>query len=51
MCQRCGEEISIKRLRAVPWAAYCIRCQADIDAERGSRQSTETPDEVFEFQP
>jgi DnaK suppressor protein len=49
MCQRCDEEISIKRLLAVPWTAYCIRCQADIDAEHGPRQSTPAPDEVFEF--
>ncbi|MBC8164613.1 MAG: TraR/DksA C4-type zinc finger protein [Bryobacteraceae bacterium] len=23
----CGEPISSKRLRAVPWASNCIRCQ------------------------
>jgi len=26
-CQECGEPISDKRLRAVPWARHCIRCQ------------------------
>lgn len=26
-CQNCGEEIQPKRLDAIPWAAYCIRCQ------------------------
>lgn len=27
ICQECGECISEKRLRAIPWAAYCINCQ------------------------
>ena len=26
-CQNCGEDIQPKRLDAIPWAAYCIRCQ------------------------
>jgi len=30
-CLHCEEEISIKRLNAVPWAAYCISCQEMVD--------------------
>lgn len=30
-CLHCEEEISPKRLNAVPWAPYCIRCQEDAD--------------------
>jgi DnaK suppressor protein len=26
-CDNCGEPIQPKRLDAVPWAHYCIRCQ------------------------
>lgn len=26
-CINCGEEINGKRLEAIPWARYCIRCQ------------------------
>lgn len=26
-CLNCGEEIQAKRLDAVPWTPYCIRCQ------------------------
>ena len=26
-CQNCGNDIQAKRLDAIPWAAYCIRCQ------------------------
>lgn len=27
VCLRCDSDISIKRLSAVPWAAYCLNCQ------------------------
>jgi len=27
ICMECEEEISIKRLDAVPWARYCVTCQ------------------------
>ena len=38
VCLHCEEDISIKRLHAVPWAAYCISCQeiADRNQEEGS---------------
>jgi DnaK suppressor protein len=26
-CVNCGQEILPKRLEAIPWARYCIRCQ------------------------
>lgn len=31
-CEGCGKEIATRRLRAVPWARYCLVC-----AERGER--------------
>src|SRR6185312_11030649 len=31
VCQHCDEEISSKRLKALPWAVYCIHCQDLID--------------------
>ena len=30
-CLHCDEEISQKRLRAVPWATLCIDCQESAD--------------------
>ncbi len=27
ICEGCGEEISPNRLKALPWARYCIPCQ------------------------
>ena len=32
-CVRCGEDISEKRLEAVPWATMCIRCQEETETE------------------
>lgn len=31
VCLHCEEEISSKRMAAVPWAAFCIECQEKID--------------------
>jgi len=33
ICLRCDEDISLKRLKALPWAAYCINCQDAADRE------------------
>lgn len=30
-CLMCGEAISPKRLEAVPWTPYCIRCQEKVE--------------------
>jgi DnaK suppressor protein len=37
-CLHCEEEISPKRLAAVPWAPFCIQCQeqADRNQEEGN---------------
>jgi DnaK suppressor protein len=31
VCLHCEEDILPKRLTAVPWAAFCIKCQEQID--------------------
>src|SRR5258707_10097650 len=31
ICMHCEEDISPKRLNAVPWTAYCIKCQQAAD--------------------
>src|SRR3974377_336639 len=33
-CLECDEEISPKRLKALPWASCCVRCQEIADRER-----------------
>jgi DnaK suppressor protein len=36
VCLECEEQISIKRLAAVPWARYCVTCQEAIAARVAS---------------
>ena len=36
ICVECEEEISPKRLAAVPWAAYCLHCQEIHDAQEAA---------------
>jgi DnaK suppressor protein len=31
VCLHCDEDISPKRVNAVPWAAFCIKCQEQVD--------------------
>ncbi len=44
-CLHCEEEISPKRLNAVPWAPYCIRCQEAAD--RHEFQPAESLEELL----
>jgi DnaK suppressor protein len=37
VCVRCEEDISPKRLAAVPWTPFCIRCQEIADRSQGRR--------------
>jgi len=43
ICVHCEEEISPKRLNAVPWTPYCIQCQeqADRNKEEGNENFEE----------
>src|SRR4249920_3919521 len=34
VCMHCEEDISPKRLNAVPWTSFCIRCQEAADANQ-----------------
>jgi DnaK suppressor protein len=36
VCLRCEEDIPEKRLKALPWAAYCVSCQEAIDRQRAA---------------
>ena len=31
ICQRCGQEIPVERLEALPYAPYCISCQTHLE--------------------
>lgn len=41
VCLECEEEISQKRLQAVPWATLCLACQEESDWNR--QQEVENP--------
>jgi len=43
ICMHCEEDIKIKRLDAVPWTKYCIKCQEAADRHEFE---TETHDGV-----
>ena len=45
ICLHCEEEIKPKRLDAVPWAGYCIRCQEAAD--RHEFASVESLDDLL----
>jgi RNA polymerase-binding transcription factor len=36
VCLRCDEPIPEKRLKALPWAAYCVPCQEKVEAQRAA---------------
>jgi DnaK suppressor protein len=38
VCLRCEEPIAEKRLQAIPWASYCVRCQDTIDRHHALRE-------------
>jgi DnaK suppressor protein len=37
VCLCCDDEISLKRLQAIPWTALCIRCQEAADRDDQGR--------------
>lgn len=45
ICGHCEEEISPKRLAAVPWASFCIRCQEAAD--RREQEPVESLDNLL----
>ena len=45
VCLHCEEDISLKRLNAVPWAPYCIACQEVAD--RNQEEGVETLDDLL----
>jgi DnaK suppressor protein len=47
ICLHCEEEIKPKRLDAVPWTKYCIRCQEASDRHEFETESAETLDELL----
>jgi DnaK suppressor protein len=49
ICLRCEEEIPEKRLKALPWAAYCVPCQETVDRMRAAGESVDDENDVSEL--
>jgi DnaK suppressor protein len=47
VCMHCDEEIKPKRLDAVPWTKYCIRCQEAADRHEFESDAPENLDELM----
>src|SRR5689334_1245062 len=47
ICMHCEEDIKPKRLDAVPWAKYCIRCQEAADRHEFEPEQGDTIDELL----
>ena len=46
VCLHCEEDISPKRLAAVPWTAFCIQCQEIADRNQNG-EGSESLDELL----
>jgi len=47
VCLHCEEDIKAKRLDAVPWTKYCIRCQEAADRHEFEGENGESIDELL----
>ncbi len=47
ICMHCEEDIKPKRLDAVPWTKYCIRCQEAADRHEFEAEGSDTLDEML----
>jgi DnaK suppressor protein len=47
ICMHCEEDIKPKRLDAVPWTKYCIKCQEAADRHEFESETGDTIDEML----
>ena len=47
ICLHCEEEIKPKRLDAVPWTKYCIRCQEAADRNEFESDTSDSMNELL----
>src|SRR5205814_8446499 len=47
VCLHCEEDIKPKRLDAVPWTKYCIRCQEAADRHEFETENGDKVDELL----
>jgi DnaK suppressor protein len=49
VCASCGDDISARRLEALPWAQYCVRCQEALEDEGSGGSSAQSPSPTTAF--
>jgi DnaK suppressor protein len=49
VCVTCGEVIQDRRLEALPWTQFCLRCQEVIEEEVGENVVTRIPPAAVEM--
>lgn len=42
VCVACGDDIQDRRLRALPWTQFCLRCQEELEEEVSSNVAART---------
>jgi DnaK suppressor protein len=47
VCMHCDDEIKPKRLDAVPWTKFCIRCQEAADRQEIDIESGDSMDQLL----
>jgi len=47
ICMHCEEDIKTKRLDAVPWTRYCIKCQEAADRHEFESETGDSVDELL----
>jgi len=47
ICEECGEEIPLARLKILPFAKLCVDCVSNIEKEEAIKQSLESEKNVF----
>jgi DnaK suppressor protein len=43
ICVSCGDDISARRLEALPWTQYCLECQENLEEEGRCISSAQSP--------
>jgi len=47
VCVSCGDEINPRRLDALPWTQYCLRCQLEIEQQLESKHQLHTAERAL----
>lgn len=47
ICEECGEEIPLARLKILPFAKLCVDCVSNIEKEEALKQSLESEKDIF----